>query len=138
MPATQPFTKHPLRVDAMNREVGFFPSETAFITSDYTSGRVIHPFMWVQGFFDATNVTNPIIAVWDGQSMDASGNLITNPVQFPYSGALMPVRGTALITDSDTQCVDYLENNFSSSITPITGDPTTGFTYLIVGGGERP
>lgn len=137
MPATKPFTKHPLRIDAMNREVGFFPSESAFITMTYTSGKVIHPFMWIQGFFSATDlVPAPLIAVWDGQSVDASGNLIVNPVQFPFSGALQPVRGTCVITNPDTPCVDYLGNSFS--VTPISSDATAGFTYLIVGGGERP
>lgn len=123
-----------LNSQATNREVGFFISETAKLTNTYTYGTILHPFMWIEGYFDPTVLTDAEIAVWDGKSYyDSPTNTIplVNPVCFSYRGQPKNVRGVTIVSTGK----DYLGNVITSAV--IDGG-STGFQKLIVGGGARP
>lgn len=132
MAAVKSLTKQTLNPNATNREVGFFTSESAKIPSTFTLGTLIHPFMWIEGYFSAADVPTPVVLVWDGVSVDGSGNKIVNPFYFAYSGQQKPCRGVSVVAAG----VDYLGNALTA--TAITGDPTSGFAFLSVGGGAQP
>lgn len=123
-----------LNSQATNREVGFFPSESVLIVNSSTDYNVnLHPFMWIEAYFDSTEVTAPIVAVWDGVSyFDAPTNTVklVNPVKFAYSGNMKPTRGIQIVTTGK----DYRGNTINS----ITTGQGADFSQLIVSGGARP
>lgn len=120
-----------LAANATNREVGFFISESAHLTSsNYTLGKLLHPFSWVEGYFDPDTLTAAEIAVWDGVSYyDAPTNTVplVNPVAFAYAGQPKNSRGVAIVATGK----DYRG-------TTITTSTLSDFSKIIVGGGARP
>lgn len=122
-----------LAASATNREVGFFPSESTIVTAyfDGSAATRTHPFMWIEGYFDAQVLTTPIAAVWDGVSYfdDAKTVKLVNPVQFAYSGQPKTIRGIYLVASGK----DYLGNTITSA-----NIDETGFEKFIVSGGARP
>jgi hypothetical protein len=120
-----------LAANATNREVGFFVSESAKLTSEnYTFGELLHPFSWIEAYFDADTLTDAELAIWDGVSyFDAPTNTVplVEPVGFAYSGQPKNYRGIAIVESGK----DYRGETITSSA-------LADFSRIIVGGGARP
>lgn len=119
-----------------NPELPFFPTYSWEITdADYyvfTTETALYPFMWVQAFFDAAQLTViPTLVFSSGQRDPESNVLICSQVCFPFSGALMPFKGQYFIETG----VDRRGDTITS--TPINpAAPTTSLNKVVLYGGN--
>ncbi len=118
-----------------NPELPFFPTYSWEITdADFYTGApstVLWPFIWVQAFFDATQITVTPTLVFSSGQTTAAGVIICSAVYFPFSGALMPFKGQFFLESG----VDRRGNTVNS--TPINNAaPTTSLSKVILYGGN--
>lgn len=116
--------RHQISINNRNTDVPFFFSNSWQLTAD-DYGVSLLTFNWLQAFVDTTLFSGPIYLVYQGVD-----NAYQSILRFPYSGAIMPVKGNVILASG----TDWRGNAITA--TPIGDNESTEIIEVIAYGGN--
>lgn len=121
-------------VTSRNDELPLYPSESwRIVQADLDNSKVFQQgFYWIQVFYDSANISgDPVLAIWDGITVDSSNDPVVNELQFSYSGQILPMKGSSVLSSGDNWRGQTITSN------AIDSSDNTKLNKVIVYGGIR-